>query len=322
MDDDDDVAEPEVCQEMHVEKAFLVCSRKQNDEQFAEAKKAELGSWERHNVYTTVPEGQDRIDTRWDLNLKMTEHGEKLAKARLVARGFQEDSGILEKTSPTCRKDSIRVLLTISASFGWKLRVIDIKTAFLQGRTLERNVYLLPPKEAEVECGFVWKLNQCVYGLTDASRHWYDKVVEVLLETGIKVSNFDSALFYDEVENQLQGVLCSHVDDFLWGGSERFEHNVSSHLRTKFLIGKVDTSDDLSCLGLSIELQNKTIAITQSGYSFGICLIEELAGNETRLATSTQVSQLRTAIGQLIWLSGQSRDLVWHSARALLQVSV
>ena len=53
---------------------------------------------------------------------------------------------------------------------GWKIQSIDIKSAFLQGMPLTRNVYLKPPKEAETD--LIWKLNQAVNGLADASRHW------------------------------------------------------------------------------------------------------------------------------------------------------
>ena len=38
---------------------------------------------------------------------------------------------------------------------------------------MERKVYLIPPVEAGEKDGYVWKLNTCIYGLTDASRTWY-----------------------------------------------------------------------------------------------------------------------------------------------------
>ena len=63
-------------------------------------------------------------------------------KARLVACGFEEDNQdeIVEE-SLTCSKDSLRIISAITAQKGWYLRSIDIKTAFLQGETLQRNVY-------------------------------------------------------------------------------------------------------------------------------------------------------------------------------------
>ena len=70
-------------------------------------------------------------------------------KSRLVARGFEEDNqDEIIKESPTCSKDSLRIISAITTQKGWDLRSIDIKTDFLQGETLQRNVYLRPPKEA------------------------------------------------------------------------------------------------------------------------------------------------------------------------------
>ena len=70
-----------------------------------------------------------------------------------------------------------------------------MKTAFLQGERLDRNVYPRPSVEANSK-GKLWKLNKCVYGLCDASRHWYLKVHNVMIEHGAQVSNLDQAIFY------------------------------------------------------------------------------------------------------------------------------
>ena len=48
--------------------------------------------------------------------------------------------------------------------------VIDVTTEFLQGKPIERDVYLRPPKEAMEDSDRVWKLLVTVYGLCDAQR--------------------------------------------------------------------------------------------------------------------------------------------------------
>ena len=50
-----------------------------------------------------------------------------------------------------------------------ELRPIDIKTAFLQGNKLSRDVYLKLPLKKNCETNFVWKLKESVYGLSGAS---------------------------------------------------------------------------------------------------------------------------------------------------------
>ena len=46
-----------------------------------------------------------------------------------------------------------------------------MKAAFLQGYSIERDLYLKPPKEAGTLN--LWKLKKTVYGLCDAPRSWY-----------------------------------------------------------------------------------------------------------------------------------------------------
>ena len=85
---------------------------------------------------------------------------------------------------------------------------MDIKSAFLQG------MKLVPEAGSD---RILWKLKKCVCGLADASLYWYNKVKEILLSTGCKMSQFDPAVFYWQDEQfKVTGVLTCHVDDLLW----------------------------------------------------------------------------------------------------------
>ena len=195
-----------------------------SNSRFANAKIDELTKWVEMKVYQEVEYvGQPLICTRWVCTEKM-KGGQLVCKARLVAQGFEEDSSSLTNESPTCSKDSFRIMLSIVSSMNWKIQSIDIKSAFLQGMPLSRSVFLKPPKEAKTE--LVWKLNQAVYGLTDASTHWYDKVRSELLMCGMKVSMLDAAVFYYHENNVLHGIFLSHADDFLFSGSIHFKEKI------------------------------------------------------------------------------------------------
>uniref|UniRef100_A0AAV2MIZ9 Integrase catalytic domain-containing protein n=1 Tax=Knipowitschia caucasica TaxID=637954 RepID=A0AAV2MIZ9_KNICA len=61
----------------------------------------------------------------------------------------------------------------------------------LKGMELSRDVYIQPPPEAEGD-NVLWKLKKCVYGLADASLYWYNKVKELMLNTGGKMSQMTS----------------------------------------------------------------------------------------------------------------------------------
>ena len=73
------------------------------------------------------------------------------------------------------------------------MTLMDIKTAFLQKKTMEREVFLKPSKE--VSTNEVWKLNTTVFGLCDAPRAWHLSVKVELIKMKVVKSKYDDALF-------------------------------------------------------------------------------------------------------------------------------
>ena len=149
----------------------------------AVAKQKEIQSWQQNNVYTEVPnEGQHVISSRWVIKTKKVD-GHDITKARLATRGFEDDKIQHRQTdSPTCSKESQRITLALIAASQWECKSMVIKTAFLPGKLLEREIFLKPPKEANTKK--LWKLGKCVYGLNEASRYWYERVKEEFLKVG------------------------------------------------------------------------------------------------------------------------------------------
>ncbi len=106
-----------------------------------------------------------------------------MPKVRLVTRGFKEfNIDELQKDSPPCASEPLRLLLTIICQNKWQVHSMDIKSAFLQGMKLSRNIYVRPPPEAGSE-GVLWKLKKCAYGLANASLYWYNKLKDIMLST-------------------------------------------------------------------------------------------------------------------------------------------
>ena len=93
------------------------------------------------------------------------------------------------------------------------MSAIDIKTVFLQGEEIDREVFGMPPKEAETNN--VWLLKKCVYGLGDISRKWCNTVKSFLISTGLKMSKGDPSIFYHYNDDVLQGLIVIFVNDFL-----------------------------------------------------------------------------------------------------------
>ena len=82
-------------------------------------------------------------------------------------------TALSEGTHKPFTKESLRLTLVTAASKGWRIGSLDIKSAFLQGQKIERDVYLKPRAPREAGTDKLWKLNKTVYGLGDASRRWY-----------------------------------------------------------------------------------------------------------------------------------------------------
>ena len=83
----------------------------------------------------------------------------------------------------------------------WKIKSIE-------GKQIERTVYLHPPKEANISS--IQKLQECVYGLANASRYWYLRVKEELVTLGAKLSRVNPGIFYWQDDSGLIGILACH----------------------------------------------------------------------------------------------------------------
>lgn len=299
---------------------IYICAIKEREE-IKLAKSAELENWRRNQVYEEVEDaGQDRVSVKWILKEKISD-GKIKYKARLVARGFEE-LGETRSDSPTCSKESIRIMLTIAAAKSWNCNALDIKAAFLQGNPIGREVYLKPPVEAKCQ-GKLWQLRRCVYGLQDASRNWYIKVKEEMIKLGARVVTGDPAFFYWKKENELYGVLSSHVDDFLHSGTREFEERIIYNLKNKFEISN-EVTLAFAYLGINLETTVEGFTLDQIQYVQDLNLVEinenrKLSKNEE--VNEKERSEMRTAIGKLNWLKSQTRpDIAFEVSVAASQV--
>ena len=282
-----------------------------------DAKAKELLNWKRNNVYSVVPfTGQKLISVKWVHTFKKHDNGQVIPKARLVARGYEEDSSGIPKDSPTCSKDALRLMLSIISMKQWNLQSIDIKAAFLQGHDIARDVFLKPPPEANCPPGYVWKLYVSVYGLNDASLKWYTKVKNVLVSDGGIMSTLDQSLFYWQKGNTLIGIILVHVDDFLWAGSSEFSQTVIGNLRHHFEIGK-EQQHCFRYLGLNISGSHQNITVDQNDYLKSLQPMVIDAERKSKVSeplSPAEKEDMRSKIGQLLWLSNQTRpDLSFES---------
>jgi hypothetical protein len=280
------------------------------------AKDVEIKNLHDNDVYEWVEDkGQDAISSRWVMTEK-NEGGESIIKARLVARGFEETHN--ERTdSPTCSKQSVRLLFSIASTFSWEVRSIDIKAAFLQGDLLDREVFVVPPEDQSLS-GKIWRLKRCIYGLCDAPRSWYKRVKHELVDTlGGKVSKFDKAFFiWHDTDGKLRGIIALHVDDFVFCGRSEWLVNVINKLMTVFKISK-SSQGCFRYLGLNVKQTSGGIYIDQHDY---VDEIDHVVIDQGRVLqkdaplNKKEVKRLKGASGKLLWVSSNTRpDIAYDS---------
>lgn len=90
-------------------------------------------------------------------------------KARLVARGFQQNTGIdyFNTFSPVIKPLTLRIMFSLAVTYDWKVQRVDINNAFLNGQ-LKETVYIQQHKgfQNETKPLHVCKLNKAPrYGM-------------------------------------------------------------------------------------------------------------------------------------------------------------
>ena len=209
---------------------------------------------------------------------------------------------------PNVSKLEIRVLFAIAASKEWPLEVADVKSAFLQGDQLDRELYMEPSSE-EKKPNVIWRLNKAVYGLNDARLKWYQRLDKELITLGCVRSKLNTACYVYREEGQLAGIACICVDDVITVGNNTFNKKVLCRFKDASLIGKTEEGA-FRYVGTNIEQQGDRIVMNQKHYIDSIELIDlaQFAGmsNDDTLDESGQ-ALFRFKVGALNWLSVQTR---------------
>ena len=246
------------------------------------------------------------VNARWIITEKEKEGG-KICKARLVARGFLEkNENNMECEAPTCTNEGLKIVISTIKRNKWKVRSLDIKTAYLQGKVIEREVYLQPPIEAKTDK--IWKLRKAVYGLKDAARSWYDSLMAILKTTGGRKSTVDPTIMMWKEKDKLIGVMCVHVDDLCYGGNEEFNEKVINKIREKIKVGTEENSV-FKYIGIDITDKGKEgVIMSQENYVKGKIRIPAVTnGKINRYLNKWEQKDYRSGLGQLNWLAQNTR---------------
>ncbi|CAL8074762.1 unnamed protein product [Prunus armeniaca] len=194
--------------------------------EWREAMVIEFNALLKNQTSVLIPPSQQQVvGCKWVFKLKRKSDGfiEKY-KACLIAKGFHQQPGIDfdETFSPVVKPTTVRTILALAVSFGWPLRQLDVKNAFLHGY-LDIIVFMSQPP------GFVdptrptdvCRLHKAISGLKQAPRAWFQRHSGFLLQFGFVQSRADPYLFIFGHSYDIM-VLCLYVENIALTGNQPF----------------------------------------------------------------------------------------------------
>ena len=286
----------------------LIPKKEWKQDEVRQAMKKELEKYQSFDAYEEIEDnGEHCIPMKWVVSRSSDDSKNQPIKARLCIRGDLENGKEnIRADSPTAGKDTLKLALMIAANERWSIKSCDIKSAYLQGQELQRDILVRPPAEYD-KPNKIWKLKKAAYGVLDGGRLFYLKLKEELINLGLHKVHADGALFTFVKDGKFHGVVACHVDDLLMGGDEVFEKEVENKLLAAFQYSKIEVDDFNYCGSRIRTLENGDIQLDQNEYVDRIKEMESVSGDLGRKLNAFELSQLRGKIGEILWLSLMTR---------------
>ncbi|KAJ9556562.1 LOW QUALITY PROTEIN: hypothetical protein OSB04_011176 [Centaurea solstitialis] len=230
----------------------------------------EMNALEHNNTWTLVelPANKKTIGCKWVFTVKVNPDGSVARlKARLVAKGYAQTYGVdySETFSPVAKVPSIRLFISLAATYNWVLHQLDVKNAFLHG-DLHEEVYMEQPPGfvAQGESGRVCKLRKSLYGSKESPRAWFGRFNAVATEFGLRRSAYDHSVFFSSSSSRCI-LLVVYVDDIVITGSDetgimKLKDFLASQFQTK------DLGPLKYFLGIEVSRNRKGICLSQRKY--------------------------------------------------------
>jgi hypothetical protein len=253
-------------------------------------------------VLTKLPAEKKAVSCKWIYTVKQNPEGKvERYKARLVARGFSQTYGIDydETFAPVAKMNTVRILVSCAANFGWKLHQLDVKNAFLHG-DLQEEVYMeIPPGFGTRETtGRVCRLKKSLYGLKQSPRAWFDRFKRVVCGMGYGQCNGDHTVFYRHSDRKIT-ILAVYVDDIIITGDDQEEIK-----RLKECLSKEFEVKDLGnlkyFLGIEVARSEKGISLCQRKYTLDLLSDMGMMGCRAAPTPIEQNHQVTAQSGELV----------------------
>ena len=255
----------------------------------------EMNALDHNGTWSLVdlPLHKKPIGCKWVFSVKMNPDGSVARlKARLVAKGYAQTYGIdySETFSLVAKISSIRLFISLAATYNWVLHQLDVKNAFLHG-DLQEEVYMEQPPGfvAQGEYGRVCKLKKALYGLKQSPRAWFGKFSNAVIKFGLRRSVYDHSVFYSSSDAGCV-LLVVYVDDIVITGSDK-----DGIKNLKSFIGTCFQTKDLGSLkyflGIEVSRSSKGICLSQRKYCLD--LLDDASQIEAKPCDEPMIPKLK-----------------------------
>ena len=255
-------------QELHVMK-YKEAMATSKQKEWKQAVGEELDRFIENDVFEVVnlkdlPKGVKMLTSTWAM--KMKSNGE--FRARLNMRGYEQEDGdhydSASISSPVTNDVSVRVLLTLMLMSGKTAYIVDVKGAFLHGEFDNGEIlYCKIPEGFRNEYDpkkVCWKLKKAAYGLKQAARMFWNKLLKVMKELGFSRSQCDPCVYY-KWSNYGLTIWISWIDDMLCIGHPKDVEKCKKEFMSKLECDDVGELNEY--VGCKIERTNDSMKFTQ-----------------------------------------------------------
>ena len=224
--------------------------------------------------------------------------------------------------------------------FGLEAKIVDVEAAFLYGKLKEEIYMECPQGMQDTTKDDVLLFTACIYGLVQAARQYYKKVVKILKEIGFTGGDVDPCLFCKQSDKGIC-FIALYVDDNLLVGHPAAIDDAIRQMRKHDLILKIEDTlhDYLSCelkfsndrskawLGQPHLISNleKTfgteVSSLRSYLTPGTPGMHQIREEDPALRVSDEKhARYRSGVGMLLYLVKHSRPDIANCVRELSKV--
>ena len=214
-------------------------------------KMLDMGVW-RHVKRNDHPNDRRLVRCRWVFKVKRN----GVYHARLVAKGFSQIPSVdfTDNYSPVVNDVTFSVVVARMIIENMKGKVVDIDNAFLNG-DLEHEIYMkipegydevINPRVDKEDCLI---LQKAIYGLVQAARQFWKKIVDKMQEGGFKLIEADPCMLYKEDEKGVC-IIIIYIDNMLIIGKEEAIDDAIKVLQCHFQVKDPTSLEDY--LGVQI----------------------------------------------------------------------